>query len=245
MFKKSNAIICMTDEIRSELEAINTPDELIYSLTNGVDGNRFQKYAKEKCTEWRSAQGLMPTDRVVLFSSRLVAGKGLDILLAAWNTIYEQYPDCWLFVVGSGKDQPDSIEQQMRSLADQEGLLRIKFVGETDSPESYLGMADLFVFPSRHEGFPNALMEAMAVGLPVLASRIGGVIDLVEENVTAVLFESENSGDLARQLDFCLARPDYLKTIGKQARLHMLKNYSFELIASQYVSLYKDLLGEF
>ncbi|HID01772.1 MAG TPA: glycosyltransferase family 1 protein [Desulfobacterales bacterium] len=244
MFKKSNAIICMTAEIRSELAAINTAEKFIYRLTNGVDGKRFHRYSNEKRTEWKEAQGLIPTDRVILFSSRIVSGKGLDILLAGWNSIYEQYPDCWLFVVGSGKDQPDSIEPQMKSLADKDGLQRVRFVGETDTPEFYLGVADLFVFPSRHEGFPNALMEAMAAGLPVLASRIGGVTDLVEENVTAVLFESENSDDLARQLISCLTSPDLLETIGKQARLQMLKKYSFESIASQYVSLYENLLGK-
>lgn len=244
MFKRSHAIICMTDEIRSELQEIRTPEESIFRITNGVDGIRFSRYSENQRLKWKVEQGLKATSRVVLFSSRIVTGKGLDVLVAAWEDVYEQYPECWLFIVGSGKDQPNSIESQMQVLVKKKKLQQVRFVGETDAPENYLGVADLFVFPSRHEGFPNALMEAMAAGLPVIASRIGGVTDLVQAEVNGILFESGNSVDLSRQMIEYLGQPDLLSKIGQQARLDVLAKYSFPSIASQYMTLYDELLGE-
>jgi len=244
LFKRSDAIICMTEEIQKELSDINTPAAAIRRITNGVNGNRFVPVSSKQRILWRQHWGIKDSDKLILFSSRLVPRKGLDILLNGWPVIQENYPNIWLLIIGSGTDQSDSTEKQMREKVNREKLINVQFLGETNKLEQYLGVADLFVFPSKQEGFPNALLEAMAAGLPVVASRIGGVIDIIEENKTGILFESGNSNDLALQISSCLARPETLKKMGKQARDYVLTQYSFEAIATQYVAVYRDLLKE-
>jgi len=244
LFKQSDAIICMTAEIMQELVDIGTSDGTIQRITNAVDSSRFVPVSSRRRIAWKRNQGLERDDKVILFSGRLVYRKGLDVLLDSWSTVQKEHPEVQLFIVGSGKDQPDSTEEKMRLKVNLEKLTNIRFLGKSDKPEKYLGMADLFVLPSRQEGFPNALMEAMASGLPVVASRIGGVTDIVKENETAVLFASENSNDLSQQIISCLGRPDLLAKMGEQARRQMLTQFSFESVALQYIGLYRRLIGE-
>ncbi len=243
MFKRSAAIISMTKEIDKELYAVGTPKTIMHSITNGVDCHRFSPASTTQRQDWRIKNGLSPDCWVFLFSSRLVFGKGLDILMNGWEEIVTKYPNSQLLVIGSGTDQADSVEDEMHKKVLDENLINVLFMGETERPEDYLSIADCFIFPSRKEGFPNALMEAMASQLPCIASQIGGVEALIDNGVNGVLFESENSKDLAKQCLWLLDNPDRNKSIGENARQKMLSTYSFETIASRYVQLYKELDG--
>ncbi len=243
LFKQSDAIIAMTPEIRGELVAINTSAERIHCITNGVDCSRFTPLADAQKQAWREEHGFLPEERVVLFLSRLVPGKGLRVLLDAWPAVYEKHPDCRLLIVGSGKDQPASIEQEVHEKVQRQGLANVRFAGETERPEAYLGGADIFVFPSRQEGFPNALMEAMAAGLPLVASRIGGVAELISDGGNGSLFQSGNSRDLAEKVVQLLDDPPLAREMGQQARQTVLDNFSFTRVASRYVALYNSLAG--
>ena len=185
--KRSDAIIAMTEEIEQELKAIGTPIEKIFKITNGVDTKRFRPSDKIERDNWRNYHGVSENRRVVLFSSRLVYRKGLDILFAAWPEINESCPDTILMILGSGKGQPDSVEKEIRAFVSDNQIKNVIFLGESDYPEYVLGAADVFIFPSRKEGFPNALMEAMASNLPVIASKIGGNVDLVVDNETGII----------------------------------------------------------
>jgi len=242
MFKRSSAIISMTKEIDEELHAIGTQQAIMHPITNGVDCHRFSPASAEQRREWRVKNGLSPDSWVFLFSSRLVFGKGLDILINGWKEIVAKKANIHLLVVGSGTDQADSVEEEMHKRVLEEKLTNVIFVGETERPEDYLSIADCFVFPSRKEGFPNALMEAMASQLPCVASKIGGVEALIDDGETGVLFEPENSKDLAEKCIALLQSPDKKESIGKNARQKMLSVFSFEIIAERYVKLYGTLL---
>jgi len=241
MFKRSTAIISMTKEIDEELSAVGIPQANIHLITNGVDCQRFFPASDKRRQEWRNENGLSPDSWIFLFSSRLVFGKGLDILINGWQEIVAQKKNIHLIVVGSGTDQADSVEDEVHKQVVEGKLSNVLFVGETECPEEYLSIADCFVFPSRKEGFPNALMEAMASQLPCVASRIGGVEALIDDGETGVLFESENSTDLVKQCLCIISNPVNSKSIGENARQKMLTTYSFETIAEQYTNLYNSM----
>ncbi len=242
MFKRSSAIISMTREIDEELSDIGTSPIIIHTITNGVDCNRFHPFSVEQRIKWKINNGLPSESIVLLFSSRLVFRKGLDVLLDAWPEISQEIPDVYLLVVGSGIDQIDSIEKEMSRKVKEQGLVRVIFVGETDTPETYFGVADCFLFPSRKEGFPNALMEAMASQLPSVASRIGGVDELIINGENGELFEPENSRNLAEKCVTLFKNEKALKVLGENARQQMLDFYSFEKIAKSYTELYGSLI---
>lgn len=241
LFLQSDGIICMTDEIERELQEISSNQDKLLRVCNAVDCNRFSPRPGVCRQEFLRQHSLKDTSILVVFCSRLVYGKGLDILLTAWPEVLKSHPSTYLIVVGSGNDQQDSIEMAMKQKVVAEAIDNVFFLGETEEPEKYLGIADIFVFPSRREGFPNALMEALATGLPAVASRIGGVVPLIEEGKSGLLFESENSRDLADKIK-CLAGNDRLRQIiGENAREAMRDKYSFKKIASEYATLYHTI----
>jgi glycosyltransferase involved in cell wall biosynthesis len=242
-FQRSSAIISMTEEIDGELAAESTPPATIKRITNGVDADRFCKSGREIREVWRREHGLSTNSQVILFSSRLVFGKGLDILLQAWPRVAIQHPQARLLIVGDGSDQHDSIEVEMKQKVRDEFLERVTFLGAVSDPEKYLGIADVFVFPSRQEGFPNALMEALSSGLAVLASDIGGVRPLIDHNRTGILFASGSSDDLAGKLLALLPDAVAIERLGVEARNEMIEKYSFGKIADEYVNLYDHVIS--
>jgi len=241
LFKYSDAIISMTDEITAELRLISTPAASIVKITNGVDADRFAPSDSVEKQQWMEEHGMSLNTKLLLFSGRLVHRKGLDILLAGWPTIIKHFPDTYLVIVGSGSDQSDSVEGVMKKKVIDEGLKRILFAGETKTPEHFFRIADVFVFPSRREGFPNVLMEALASGLPVVASRIGGVTAVLKNSDAGLTFAPEDPVDLSRKVIKVLKDIGLAKEKGKLARDFMLREYSFQFISHQYVHLYSRL----
>jgi glycosyltransferase involved in cell wall biosynthesis len=241
-FKKSNAIISMTKEIDDELKEIKTPPENIYRITNGVDSSRFKPAESDDKESLRKQYGLKTDCNIIIFSGRLVYRKGLDLLLSAWPEIANKHLDSHLFIVGDGKNQADSIEKEMKKKVESEHLPRVIFHGATEEAESLLRLSDVFVFPSRKEGFPNALMEALSTGLVVLASDIGGVKPLITNNKNGVLFKTEDAISLREMLDMILSDMDKYKQVGLHARSVMLEDYSFDRVSREYVNLYSSLL---
>ncbi len=243
VFSMSGAIISMTEEIDKEVESIKINSKRIQRITNGVDGRRFKPLNTVDRATLRDEIGLDTQVPAVLFSSRLVPRKGLDVIINAWPRILEQHPRAWLLVLGSGADQPDSVEEDIKDFVLQKSVQHVKFLGETSSPERFYALSDIFVFPSRKEGFPNALMEALTVGLPVVASRIGGVVDIVTSEQLGLLFPSGDSKELAEHVASLLDDIDKAGIYSKERRDYMLENFSFDSIASQYCSLYTELSG--
>jgi glycosyltransferase involved in cell wall biosynthesis len=242
-FKKSDAVICMTKEIENELAHIGFPEERTVKIPNAVDCSRFfRQFSEHERRRFREKQHLPGNACLITFVGRLVHRKGLDTLIRAWRGIVVGRTDIYLLVIGSGKDQPDSIEADIKKQISDDQINNVLLLGETDNPEYYLANGDIFVFPSRQEGFPNALMEAMAAGLPVVASRIGGNVELVEDGLTGLLFERDSPDDLCKCIEKLYETKELMLLLGGNARKLMEKNYSFSTIARRYSSLYTALL---
>lgn len=243
LFKSSDVIIAMTKEIVDELKAINMDKKRMFIITNGVDCTRFSPLKSKDKTDLRTRNGIRKDSIVMLFSGRIVHRKGLDVLLRAWHQIYQHQHNIHLLILGSGKTQKDSVEEDCVNYVELKQLENITFVGETVFPEKFLNMADIFVFPSRIEGFPNALMEAMASGLVVVSSNIGGVQSLIRDRLNGVLFISGDSNDLADKLIEVMDPLESSRELGREAREYMKVNYAFEKIAGEYVALYQNVLS--
>lgn len=243
LFKRADKIVSMTNEIKEELTAIGTCTDQIVRIPNGVDGQRFRPSTVSERDVWRKARGMADEVPIVVFSGRFVPRKGLDLLLEAWPRVVGQEPSAQLIVLGSGADQPDSIEKRMRRVVSEKGLANVSFEGECKEPETYLAIADIFAFPSRKEGFPNALLEAMASGLAVVARRIGGVSELIEDQLTGLLCAPNDTVGLSQALLQLTMDRKFRDRLGKQAREQVLKNYKFEQVAKKYERVYNELVS--
>jgi glycosyltransferase involved in cell wall biosynthesis len=170
----------------------------------------------------------------VISVGRLVPEKGLGTLLRAWRHVVEKVPEAHLHIVGAGPLR-GALEAESCRL---EIEPNVTFHGEQSDVIPYLRAADCFVLPSTVEGMSNALLEAMATGLPIVASRIGGTESLLEDRITGLLVAPDDSDDLVRGLTTVLEHPDRSAALGRQARAQMERAYGIDRVADVYMDFY-------
>ena len=164
------------------------------------------------------------------------------MLLKAWRPLTERYPNARLLILGSGRDQPDSVEEDLREMVVQRRIRGVSFEGAVGKPEDYLAAADIFVLPSFEEGSPNALLEAMAAGLATVSSKIGGVEDLLAEGETGLMFPAGDAPALTDALSRLMENSQWRHDIGAASRRHVADNFSVALIAQCYIDAYRRLV---
>ncbi len=191
-------------------------------------------------TEVRRELGLAAAARVVGLVARLDHwGKGHREFFSALAALPERYP-VEALIIGGGRR-----EAEMRRLATELGLAgRVHFLGQRDDVPDLLSALDLFVLPSHSEGVSLALLEAMAAGLPVIASRVGGLPEVVTDGENGLLIPPQDPQALATALERLLADPDLAQKLGANARRHVEENYSLERLGREINEIYAELISE-
>lgn len=190
-------------------------------IPNGVNAASFTPTTRQ----WESAQ--------LLIVGRVVYQKGIDLLLEALAGMDQL--DWHLSVAGDGP-QRETLEEYARSLGIEN---RIKFLGwqSKSALVDCYRQANLFVYPSRHEGMPNVVLEAMASGLPVIATEIAGNEELVIPGETGLLIPPENIEKLRAAIRELILNPERRKKMGAAARKRVEKQYTWASTAQQYLKL--------
>lgn len=187
----------------------------------------------------RAEMGIEEDCAVVLWVGRLDPIKGLDELLAAFRNVAVERRAI-LILVGDGPHRP-----VVESKVGEYGLGdRVRMPGRRSDVSRFLKAADLFVFPSRTEGMPNALLEAMASGLAVVTTDVPGCRDVVEDGKTGVLVPFGDVGALSAALCKLLTDNDTRQALGERAAREVRSHYSFDRCVSEYAALYECVLGE-
>jgi glycosyltransferase involved in cell wall biosynthesis len=171
----------------------------------------------------------------VLYAGRLSPEKGVDVLLDAWAMARRRGALGTLCLVGEGPERAD-LERRARD----HGILgAVRFAGPADDVAPWLGAADAFVLPSRTEGLSVALLEAMAAGLPVVATDVGGTRDAA--GGAAVLVPPDDPRALAEALAAVLEAPEQAATLGEAARRRVLSRFGIQLVARRHLDLYREV----
>jgi glycosyltransferase involved in cell wall biosynthesis len=166
--------------------------------------------------------------------ARLRPEKGHEVLLAALARVRREVPEVRLQIVGDGPR-----ETTLREMVRREALGDcVEFLGHRDDVASLLRQADCFVLPSRIEAAPNAVLEAMAAGLPVVATRVGGIPEVVTDGVTGLLVAPDNPDALAAALLRLLNDAALAGRVAHAGRQHVVAHYSFARMVAQFESLY-------
>jgi len=184
--------------------------------------------------EYVDAKPYLSTQTYVLSLGRLVHKKGIDILLRAWSKIKT---DVSLIIAGDGEER-----QNLENLSKSLNLTnKVTFLGKVDHPTalSLFAGAEFFVLPSRIEPFGIVLLEAMASNCPIIASATGGIVDLVKDGQTGILFRSEDEADLTSKLQFMLDDIASLKNLTENAT-GVVKDYSWQSVARKYLEIYNS-----
>jgi phosphatidylinositol alpha-1,6-mannosyltransferase len=210
-------------------------------IPNGVDLENFAptRWPSSTLDEIRSRLDLRDR-RVIVSVSRLALKNAVGDLIRALGATKDIHPDTVLLLVGDGEDRP-----RLEELTNELGLReRVRFVGTVDHREvaKYLLISDIFVRPSMSEGLGTAFLEAMACGLPVVGTKVGGITDFLREGETGLFCQAGKPQTISAALDRILSQPELARKIGSNGRKLVEQEYNWDGVAKRMGDLYDELL---
>jgi glycosyltransferase involved in cell wall biosynthesis len=216
----------------------NLPERLIH-INNGVSGERFnpEKYNRNLI---RKNMGFEDNDVVIMFTGRLVKEKGIQELLLAFNDLKKKNNFLKLMVVGGGV-QGDrdgiNIDELINSFSS-EVKNSIHLLGLRDDIPELLSVADIFTLPSYREGLPRSIIEAMAMGKPVVATNIRGCREEVFPGVNGFLCKARDAKDLAFHLEKIITDKEMMSKLGSNSRELFLKEFEEQLVLDRQLEIF-------
>jgi len=229
VYKNAKVCIAASSKIKEYFESINCKDIII--IPNGIDLKRFENLNKQ---ENREKLGLK-NEFVIMTIARLEKVKGIKYLIKAVKSLDINYK---LLIIGDGSERV-SLENFSKELGLEK---KIQFLGQIENsriPE-YLSAGDCFVLPSISEGFGIVVLEAMASRLPVIGTRVGGLLDLIENEKTGILVEAKNTEQIAGAVLKVYKQPDLARLLTNNA-LAGLNKYNWQIITDRVFKIYKEL----
>ncbi len=193
VMRGADAFVAVSHAIRDELLGAGAPPQAVWSIVNGVDTDRFAPAAPRERLALRRSLSL-GEEPLVVYAGRLAREKGVDVLIAAWPFLLARVPDARLCLLGNGPEEA-RLRQQARALGVEAS---VAFVGGVPDVAPRLRAADAAVLPSRTEGMPVALIEAMSCGLPVVATAVGGSVEVLRDGATGRLVAPDSPPSAGR-----------------------------------------------
>ncbi len=227
VLKNAGAAIALTEDMEEIMNDMYNRD--IVLVPNGID--LVEDSARQREAENHSKR--------VLFVGRLHSVKGIQYLLGAMYIVHRELPEVKLTLVGDGEDR-----ERLEHMTDFLGIKEcVEFVGRVphERIRYYMVHADVLVLPSLSEGFPVTILEAMASGLPVIATRVGGVPEIIENNVNGYLVETENQGKIAEAL-LKLLRDEQLRKCISGNNREKAERYQWDKVAATLEEIYRNIL---
>lgn len=237
--RRADAVTAVTGAIVETLVRDYGIDRsLVRVVPNGADLPEAQAEAVT-AGRWRAKYLATPLKPLWVVVGRLEEQKGHDVLFEALARLVRQGMDFTLVVAGEGSRR-SWLEQQSLSL----GLApRVQFVGQLEDVGGLLAAADGVVLPSRWEGLPLVLLEAMARGRPIVASAVGGMADALEEGVSGSLVPPGDVDALAAAVEQLHKRADHALRMGRVAAQHVRERYTWPAVVDEFEAVYDDVLG--
>ena len=227
IFAMCTHYIATTREIREGfIKNGGISSEKISILPHGIDTKKYPQSNEKIRRELKISHGIAPEQKVLLFCARVVKDKGVDTLQDVWKILHKKFPDALLYVVGGGLNH---LLDELRTLS-VELDDSIKVIGEVDAPQEFYQLADVYIFPSRHEGLPTSLLEAMASGLPAVTSDIGGCEDVIQNDVNGYRVYSEDAAAFAEKISVLFTDDEQRKIFGERAAKLIRDTCDFSIV---------------
>ncbi|MFH1284078.1 MAG: glycosyltransferase family 4 protein [Candidatus Peregrinibacteria bacterium] len=213
-------------------------------IHNGIDTTWWQsqllRFTKEDLEKIKKdIFGAKPDTLIIAAIAELHERKGLKYLIAAMPEIVKEYPNVKLVIIGEGPDRTN-LENLIRKL---KISAHVVLLGRRKEIPKLLKSANIFALPSKREAFGMVNLEAMLVPLPVVASCVGGIPEIVENGKTGFLVEPENFGKLAKALKSLIASPDLREKFATAGQKRVLENFSAQKMAEEYEKVYLKILS--
>jgi glycosyltransferase involved in cell wall biosynthesis len=208
-----------------------------------VDDAVFKPATSAEKAQQRAALGVRENDYLAVYTGRLVTYKGLPGLLRAWERVTKDFPAAKLALVGGGGNDMANCENELRTFCQSHDLgARVIFTNDVPTVLPWLQAADAFVFPTQNEAFGISLIEAMACGLPVISTEVGGVKDIVADGANALVFQAGDEPALEAALRRVMREPALAARLGQAALATVKDRYTRSRVAGAYLSLFDRLV---
>ena len=245
LLRKADCFVAVSKQIEAEFQNSGVPKEKIRYIPMGIDTDRFYPASEEQTNELRKRLSL-PTGKVIInYSGRLVRGKGVEFLLHAWEEISHLHPQVHLLIVGSGQNWFAGYEHTLKAFVQSQGLTEsTTFTGYVENRDAlysivnFMRASDIYVLPSEKDALPTTVIEAMACGLPVVASGVGGIVDLVTPGETGLLIEPRRPDQIADALQSLITDHDLRRAMGQQGYQRIVSHFSIDKVVSDYIDAF-------
>ncbi len=203
---------------------------------NGIDLDYFQR-TPEVMQEAQKYQ--KPDVTTYCFVGRIVGDKGMNELVSAFDRLYRENPKIRLLLVGPFEEELDPVTPETRKMI--ENHPAIEAVGWQSDVRPFLAASEIFVFPSYREGFPNVVMQAGAMGLPTIATRINGCTEIIQPGINGVLIPSKDEEALYTMLKDTVDHPERWRNMALQSRESIASRYERKAFWKEMKALYASL----
>jgi glycosyltransferase involved in cell wall biosynthesis len=236
-----DACVAISRDLEREFNLGGVCRERVHYLPNGVDAELFTPVPPSRKEELRRLLDLPLGRPIALYAGVIDQRKNVNWLAEQWIARQGLGTGALLLVLGpKSRDDPEGVLVAQLMELGREHPEHLQFRGFTDDIRPYYGAADLLVLPSRKEGLPNVVLEALASGLPCVTTWVSGSRELVHDGITGYTYTEDCVDSLGRAVTRCLADTTEL---GRRGREFVLENYALPRIADRYIGLYTRLLN--
>jgi len=209
-------------------------------VPNGVNVEVFSKeFGTKVKDELKMRLNKKPDDIFLVTSGRLTHKNATDDIISALASLPKNIS---LIIIGKGEDGP-KLQKQARDLAVENRVKFLGFIPYAELPK-YLSVCDIFIRPSRSEGFGNSFIEAMATGLPVIATPVGGIVDFVDDKETGIFCSPDNPQSIVRAVILLLNDKMLAEQMAQKAKSRVAERYSWDLIALKMRGIFENVKVE-
>lgn len=236
---ESDQITTVSNALKIVAEGIGKPKKEIQIVYNGCDSKMFS-YNKKERLRIRKKLRISLKKTVIIFVGKLAKSKGIFELLTAFIKLNYKYSDLYLILIGNISERTVLDKIISSNYANN----KIHLVGEIPQNEIpyWLSASDIFVFPTYNEGLPNALMEAMACGLPVVATKVGGIPEVVRDGQNGILIDKKNVTSIEHSIEKLIENKSMCKKMGERGRITIEEKFSWDNSAKKLIRIYNNII---
>ncbi len=231
--QRSTKITALANDLREVAIELGADNGKIEVIPSGIDTSLFKPIDKKTT---RTILGMKNYFQII-FAGNLISLKRVDMLIRVCSRLFRHYPHIYLTIVGEGPERA-----KLEQLARDGDLENVQFTGRIayDKMPLYIGASDVLVLPSKSEGLPDCVQEAMACGVPVIASNVGGLPELIEDGINGYLVNSED--ELQTCLEKLIKHPELAASMGVNALEFAKRNLRLDAVVEQTEKLYNSVL---
>jgi len=241
LLKDASKVIALSRVEADQYRSMHIPEEKIAIIPNGID---LSEYAELPPKGSFKKEFNIPKDKkIILYLGRIHKIKGIDFLIKAYAHLTKKmnFKDAILVIAGPDDGYLGEVKSLVQELDISNSVLFTGPLYGKDKMSAYVD-SDVYVLPSRYETFPMTVLEAYACGKPVIASKVGGLMDLVIEGVTGLLFEPSDATGLAESIFLLLDNQEKTEDMGLKGRQFVKENFSIEKVVDRLEKVYEGVV---